>query len=150
MDQIPLPRPADFRAPNWSWAAVDGAISYTQANGYDRSDDGVRLLLELASLRTEPQGLDDFEPLSMAALLANRENLLPMTYRTSAPYSDQTSTDDHQWVIIGLTVNFYTLFDCSNEDKEDFFLLLSLRTDQTPFTIEGMILKKTGLKGGQY
>ena len=43
---------------------------------------------------------------------------------------------------------FYTLFDSSNEFKEDFFLLLlSLRSDQSPFTVEGLIL---GLKGVQY
>jgi len=65
VDQIPLPRPANYKAPSWSWVAVDGAISDPQANGYYRFDGGVRLLLELASLRTEPEGLDDFKALSI-------------------------------------------------------------------------------------
>jgi hypothetical protein len=52
VDQIPLPRPANYKAPSWSWVAVDGAISYAQANGYYRFDG-------------EPEGLDDFKALSI-------------------------------------------------------------------------------------
>jgi hypothetical protein len=81
-DQDPRPKPTRYRAICRPWAAVDGAVSYKHADGDVRNYAELRLLIELVSLRTEPEELDDFGQICMAALLVNYEDLLPMTSTT--------------------------------------------------------------------
>ncbi|KAH8595585.1 hypothetical protein B0O99DRAFT_686575 [Bisporella sp. PMI_857] len=41
---IPVPRPSEYPAPSWSWASVNGAVSWSEAVGYNDAESSIDIL----------------------------------------------------------------------------------------------------------
>ncbi|KAH0553089.1 hypothetical protein GP486_006719 [Trichoglossum hirsutum] len=78
-------RPLIYRAPSWSWAAVDGPISYQYLNGYTPTSDGfVESAIDVIEAHTEIAASDQFGQvvggrivLSGQLKFAKKEEMLP-------------------------------------------------------------------------
>ncbi|KAK5219554.1 hypothetical protein LTR72_007938 [Exophiala xenobiotica] len=56
-----------YRAPSWSWASMDGPVSYDRSDGFVQSDDGfLESAITVLDARVSLTGLDPFGPVQYA------------------------------------------------------------------------------------
>jgi len=165
IDGEQAPRPAEYRAPSWSWASVDsGVIPGNTSKTYTVEvfrDDRILYIQELyyihvrdITAHTTLSGSNPFDAVSEGSLILTCEHLLPLTnYEAS-----QRPTDDlgfcelpSNWAIGNQSIRTSMIFDFSTEKKDMlYFLLINSSHYKENHMGEGLILKMTAVIPGQY
>jgi hypothetical protein len=138
-NQLPKPK---YRAPSWSWAAVDSPVTYLQTAVDYRRRSGHTLhpCIEICCFETEAINTPYLEEASELSLVLKCKYLLPATLKAV------------KGAISGLWGNF----DYLNQNMDDLYLLFiaGVTTSTGPFNhythTECLILEKTSVKQGQY
>ncbi|PQE30002.1 heterokaryon incompatibility protein [Rutstroemia sp. NJR-2017a WRK4] len=141
-DRLPKPK---YRAPSWSWAAVDSPVTYSQtAVDYrKRTGDTLHSCIEIYCFEMAAINTTHLEEASGLSLVLKCKYLLPATVKA----------------VDGAISGFTCYFDYLNQNMDDLYLLIiagvtapsSSTGSFNHYThTEYLILEKTSIKQGQY
>jgi hypothetical protein len=142
-----LPRPTTYRAPSWSWASVDSAISYKDANISWLDLDDLSILVELVPGQSPPVRPTAAIDSSTSSQMRFNCKMLLHAACAGDPLFDKV------WVIDGVKVTARCTFDCAEENHMDLYLLFVSRPTAIASyykETDCLILQKTSIKNGQY
>jgi len=150
-----IPRPKTQRAPSWSWAAIDCAISYrgTDIRLWDSPVYKIYHYIEVDHSRDKAVVSPSFEISPHALLRIDCVFLLRMVCGTDG-ITIPGSSYLRQWVVDGLAVMVDAIFDYPRDCHDDPHLLLVSKSivqrTLEDRNVDCLILQKTGGANGQY
>jgi hypothetical protein len=134
-------RPAEYRAPSWSWMSVDGQISIEHVYQLNQRE----VVLEVLEMQVTTTGLDEFVGPITDGLLAVRGMLI----RATMTYDEQT--EEASLVVNGNKVDWWMSWDVEfGTGKERQLYCLPLRKSHYGNSYDGLFLVAVPLNRGTY
>jgi len=148
-DNLTTTRPKIWRAPSWSWAAIDCAVAYNWTNIDSSYNHAIKIYpyIEITDSPGNIAAPSSSRFSSNAILRINCVFLLRKFHRADR-------WDSRQWRIDRLAVRATAVFDYPPNLHDSFYLLpiskSALKDPPEDKALDSLILRKTGRKNGQY
>lgn len=141
-------KPVVYRAPSWSWAAVDSEISF------DESYDHQELWADVLEAHVTPQGEDPLGELRDGDLQIVCRSLLQSNVEPAGRWSSTNLLGvvfEHEWTrVFSIEVFWDFVISGCQINYEEFYLLPLKLQREDGSVLSGLVLRPTGEVRGQY